>query len=190
MASNDIIPVPSRGSINTGLTTPDESFMLSIFGPPGTSKPTDCDESVITSRFKAQLVSQNVGPFTAYGFKLAVASLNKVFDQVRNTHPEALTGLKNDGMLCIRKRRTSLKWSNHAFGCAIDLRYLTSASGYEHGIPQGDPHTFQGLLDMYSAFHAEGWYWGAGYKGSAVDAMHFEPSVQLLTRWNDQSGPF
>lgn len=190
MANNDIIPAPGRSSINTGLTTPDEAFMVGLFGPPGTRKPTNCDNSVITPRFKAHVVSMDVGPFTAQGFKLAVESLKKIFEEALQAHPHVLEGLKNDGMLCIRKRRTNSKWSNHAFGCAIDLRYPTAVHGYEDGVPQGDAHTFQGLLDLYPFFHKEGWYWGAGYRGSAIDAMHFEPSVQLLTKWKDQSGPF
>ncbi len=190
MANNDIILAPDRSSINTGLASPPVEFMLGLFGPPGTSKPKDCDNNVLTTRFKAHVFESNVGPFSVEGFSHSVQSLARIFAQIKAHSPESLTHLANDGMLCVRHKRKSMDWSNHAFGCAIDLRYPSDVPKYKDGIPQGDHHTFQGLLDMYSFFHAERWYWGAGYSGDSIDAMHFEPSRELLHDWNNEFGPF
>ena len=178
MANEDVIHVPPSDSLNTALTTPRETFMLHRFGTPGVPDPSCVNE--VTGSILRPLMTQgkvDVGPFRVQGMKIAVESLAQIFDEVRVNRQDLYDGVKEDGMLCVRRKRgTSGEWSNHAFGIAIDLFFGPRA------IDRGDPHTYRGILDLYFYFHKHGWYWGGGYRGGSVDSMHFEMSEELIEK--------
>jgi hypothetical protein len=60
-------------------------------------------------------------------------------------------------------RGSATKWSNHAYGAAIDINAEENGFNVEGNIP----------LPMIAAFKAEGARWGGDYKGRK-DPMHFE----------------
>jgi len=143
--------------------------MLGLFGTPG------ANGRVTSPRLAPRIVREDVGPFTVEGLDVAVESLKLVLAEAKIHRPDLVEQLKMDGMLVVRRKRgNSGEWSNHAFGIAIDLFYGDGVT------PQGVPKTQRGLLDLYFYFHKHGWYWGAGYRGAAVDSMHFELSEQFL----------
>lgn len=62
-----------------------------------------------------------------------------------------------------RVRGSATKWSNHAFGAAIDLNAEENGFNVEGNIP----------IPVICAFKAEGARWGGDYRGR-TDPMHFE----------------
>ena len=172
MANADIVKVPPPESVNTGLTSPKQPFMLGKFGAPGTPSPK-CGK-VTNTELKKHVVLADVGPFRVTGMDIAVDSLKTIFDEVETSHPDLLNGLKSAGMMCVRTQRHSVVWSNHAWGTAIDLYYGRAVTA------MGRAETYRGLLDLYFFFHKHGWYWGGGFSGKRVDSMHFEMSLELI----------
>ena len=173
--NSTILPVPKPQDINSGLTSPSELFMIQMFGTPGTLT-QDCSE-ITNSKLKQNIVSASIANgINVHGHKVAIASLQHIFANVKNAgRQDLLDGLICDGMLCCRKRRGGTSFSNHSWGCAIDFKYT------HDGIDMGDPHCFKGLLDLYTFFHANKWYWGASFQ--RPDSMHFEPSTELIMDW-------
>lgn len=124
---------------------------------------------------KLKLVTESVGPFRVTGMGVAVLGLRHIFEDVAAAGRTDLLTVKTEGMYNLRKIRGSTNWSNHSWGCAVDI-------DYGEGEEMGDGLVQFGLCEIYPFFHAREWYSGLGYHGRE-DAMHFEPSVQLLTRW-------
>lgn len=60
-------------------------------------------------------------------------------------------------------RGSKTKWSNHAYGCAIDLNAEENGLNTKGNMPQ----------PVIDAFCRQGWMWGGWYKGRK-DPMHFE----------------
>lgn len=60
-------------------------------------------------------------------------------------------------------RGSKTKWSNHAYGCAIDLNAEENGLNMKGNMPQ----------PVIDAFCRQGWMWGGWYKGRK-DPMHFE----------------
>ena len=168
----DLVPIPPRSSFNQGLSAAAESTMLQLLGVPGV-RTRNCSQP--TGAFQQRVVTNNVGPFRATGLDVAVASLKAVFDEAQQSIPEVFAAVKNDGMLCVRHRRTNPgSFSNHSWGTAIDLFYSTDA------VPQGSPNTNRGNLLLAPIFNKHGWFWGAGFSGAAVDSMHFELAEETI----------
>jgi hypothetical protein len=174
MANTDLIPVPPVDSVNTGLTSPTQGFMLQLFGVPGVADPK-CGK-VTNPNLEPHIRTAKVGPFKANGLDIGLDSLQTIFEEVKASRPDLYNQVKYAGMLCVRKRRKNgLLWSNHAWGSAVDLYFGKAVT------PQGTAKTYRGILDLYFFFHKHGWYWGGGYSGKSVDSMHFEMSEELLT---------
>jgi hypothetical protein len=170
MASlSDLVDIPS--GLNAGLTACAASVLLQKFGVPGdlTAK---C--SPFTGPSKNMIKTASAGPFNVTGMGFAIASLAKVFSEVKETHPDVYAQVHTAGMLCVRRNKADpSKFSNHSWGCAIDLYFGT------HVVPFGVKKTQLGFLYMYEIFRQAGWYWGAGFSGKK-DAMHFEMSREAI----------
>lgn len=176
---SDIIAIPPKADMNTGLSPVNESTMLSVFGRPG-ALTKDCSEP--TGAFAARVVTRNVGPFRVTGLDQAVASLERVFTEVRAERPDVVAAVKTEGMLCVRHRRKNpARFSNHSWGCAIDLFFGSKE------VDQGDPHAQLGMLALFPAFNRHGWYWGAEFSGDSVDSMHFELAEESVIKIRDGS---
>jgi len=108
-----------------------------------------------------------------------VESLHRVFERIKNKDVYEAVGTA--GMLCCRLVRGSRRSvSNHSWGTAVDLTFPHYLTGENVVDPRGDGLVQRGCLDVYWAFHAEGWYWGAGF--SREDAMHFELADETVRK--------
>lgn len=95
-----------------------------------------------------------------------IAALNEIWDYYGHDQKKIdaagvskYAGAYNHRMV----RGSSTKWSNHAYGCAIDL------NAEENGLYQNG-NMPQPVID---AFCRQGWMWGGWYNGRK-DPMHFE----------------
>jgi len=149
--------------------------MLRLLGVPG-QKTKDC--SPATGDFKRRISSRvDVGPFKVSGLDVAVKSLKAVFDEAEEQIPNVVAAVKNDGMLCVRHKRTNANsFSNHSWGTAIDLFFADDA------VPQGVHKTHRGNLQLAPFFNKHGWFWGAGFSGGSVDSMHFELAEETIKK--------
>lgn len=169
------LPIPSIGSINTGLTYCRSETALSIFGMPAVPLLAECGHAT-SKRLLAALVTADVGPFQVTGLAPAVESLARIFKQVKAEKPDLYPLITTAGMLCVRCIRGYPGVpSNHAFGAAIDLKISGQL------VPLGGPFVQAGTLALYPYFHKEGWYWGAAW--ARPDSMHWEISDQLMHEW-------
>jgi D-alanyl-D-alanine carboxypeptidase len=168
-----LVDIPPRNTFNKNLSSAAEATMLQLFGVPG-QKTKDC--SPATGAFKQRVVSRvDVGPFKVSGLDIAVQLLKAVFDEAEEQIPGVVAAVKNDGMLCVRHKRTNANsFSNHSWGTAIDLFFGTDA------VPQGSTKTHRGCLQLAPFFNKHGWYWGAGFSGGSVDSMHFELAEETI----------
>src|SRR5438034_4244110 len=109
---SDLVPIPPKENMNTGLSSAQEKTMLKKLGVPG-KLTKDC--SPPTGKVKKHLVEAvDVGPFKVSGFDFAVESLRQIFDEARLTMPDVFKGVKTAGMLCVRARRHNpAHFSNH-----------------------------------------------------------------------------
>lgn len=169
-----LVPLPSPDDLNAELTSPSSAWMLAEFGAPG---PLGQECADPYPHFAKQIITANVGPFRCTGHKAAILSLQHIFRQVEIAGRTDLLTVKTDGMLCVRAiRGYAGRYSNHSWGCAIDLRFG------DEGVPLGEAQAQAGVLALYPFFHHAGWYWGGGYHGRP-DSMHMEASVELITTW-------
>ena len=172
------LPAPSSAMVNLGLTSPSEGFMLGILPDPRSTYTGDC-QNPNNPLFQRLAETRRVGPFRATGIKPALDSLTGVMAAVKAELPDLHDKLGSNGMLCCRFRRVRghivRKRSNHSFGTAIDLKIDGKTD------EQGDGFAFRGLLILAKYFNAAGWFWGATFP--TEDAMHFECSKELLSRW-------
>jgi hypothetical protein len=151
-----------------------------LFGDPRELYGAEC-RPVTNPRLKRRILTQSVGPFRVTGLDVAVASLARVMAAVKRHDPAAHALIGTAGMLCARFVRGSKKTvSNHAWGTAIDLTFGDEVD------ERGDGKCQLGLLRVYRHFHAEGWYWGAGFPRG--DAMHFELAEETVRKWVVGSG--
>jgi hypothetical protein len=174
-----LVPIP-RG-INAGIHAAKQSTMLQIFGEPCPRK-ADCT-AVTNEKVKRLLVTRSVGPFRVTGVRPAVDAMERVFTAVKRGEPDLYPDLGTAGVLCCRRIRTlpgrppSRNWSNHSWGTAIDMMVKGALD------PRGDGKTQLGVARIAPYFHAERFYWGAGFRGEHEDAMHFEASDELVRDW-------
>lgn len=174
-ALDDLVPIPP--SINRHLSACREQTMLDKFGKPGDLSSKCSDPKGNFKKFIKYGVA--VGPFKVSGLDYAVESLAQVFTEIEHLNPNVFSQVKTAGMLCVRHiRHNPAHYSNHSWGCAIDLYF---GSGV---VAQSKQLTQRGFLYLYEAFNNHGWYWGAGFSGSAVDTMHFELANETITKIN------
>jgi hypothetical protein len=169
------VPIPPTNTFNEHLTSADEATMTRLLGRPGALS-HEC--SPVTGPFRNKIVSGvNVGPFKVSGLQFAVDSLKLVFEEADQQIPDVVAAVKTAGMLCVRAKRTNPNsFSNHSWGCAIDLYFGTDV------VPQKVPQCHQGCLQLSPFFNKHGWYWGAGFSGKSVDSMHFELAKETAER--------
>ena len=93
------------------------------------------------------------------------AALNEIWDYYEHDQSkvDAAGVSRYAGAYNHRKIRGSSRWSNHAYGCAIDLNAAENAMGTKGNMPQA----------VVDAFCRQGAKWGGWYKGRK-DPMHFE----------------
>jgi D-alanyl-D-alanine carboxypeptidase len=168
------IPLPDRNSINQGLISPTPSYMKSVLGIPG-QLTIDCSP-VTNTNLKKLIVVKSVGPFRVTGLKPAVSAIQRIFEKVKAEKPELYKQVGTAGMLCVRKIRGGLGFSNHSWGTTIDITINGKLE------PLGSNRAQLGLKDLYPYFHSEKFYWGAGFSPRS-DSMHFEASQQLIALW-------
>ncbi len=168
-----IVDIPPSNTFNKHLSSASEATMLRLFGIPG-EKTDDC--SPATGAFKQRIVTRvDVGPFKVSGLDIAVQLLKAVFDEAEQQIPNVVAAVKNDGMLCVRHKRTNANsFSNHSWGTAIDLFFGAAA------VPQKVHKTHRGCIQLAPFFNKHGWYWGAGFSGNSVDSMHFELAEETI----------
>ena len=149
--------------------------MLTALGKPG-DLTSDCSD-ITNATILAMIQTRDVGPFRATGLSPALDDLVAIFASVKANKPDLYAILGTEGMLCCRAvRGSTTNFSNHSWGTAIDMTIggiLTNMNS---------PTVPQGLVDLYDYFHAQGWFWGAGYQGR-TDPMHFEVSNQRILAW-------
>jgi hypothetical protein len=174
-AFSDLVAIPPKDAINSGLTPVSERWMLERFGKPG---PLTLECSDVGAKAKIRPSIQfgvDVGPFKVSGLDAAVTSLTDLFSEVKRDLPDVYNQVKNGGLLCVRARRHNPSvYSNHSWGTAIDLFFGEGVT------PMGKRATQRGVLLLYHFFHKHGWYWGAEFPGDSVDSMHFEMSEEVL----------
>lgn len=171
---DDRVPIPPGDTMNQGLSACQEATMKNKFGVPG--KLTD-DCSDPTGKFVARIKRANVGPFKVEGLDFAVESLAQIFAEVEMAQPTVFAAVKNDGMLCVRHRRSNpARFSNHSWGTAIDIHFGSAV------VDQGIHLTHRGNLLLAPFFNRHGWYWGAGFSGDSVDSMHFELAEETILK--------
>lgn len=173
----ELVPIPPPEDINSDMTPVSASAMLAKFGSPGIPHP-DCGKLTV-GRFRQRIVTKWVGPFQTEGFDVAVERLHQAFVALKadtdwEQSDSLFNSLKSAGMLCVRKRRGSDAWSNHAWGTGVDL-YCGSEV-----VPQGSHECHAGLLEFYPYLHAQGFYWGAEFSGKSIDGMHFELCAEVI----------
>ena len=171
------VPLPLPGSINVGLASGRNDFMLQKFGHPLTAQNyASLCQTPTNLKLRRNLVLDTIGPFRVTGLLPAVLSLKAVMIDMAAAHPEVYSALGSAGMLCCRLQRgSSSAISNHSFGTAIDLTLNGQLDTY------GDGKVQYGLTLIAPIFNRHGWYWGAAF--GKEDGMHFEGGKALVESW-------
>jgi peptidoglycan hydrolase-like protein with peptidoglycan-binding domain len=171
----DVVPRPSRESINQGLTAVSAAFMVQQLGQPRDSYNSDC-QPMTNATLRRHVTTGSVGRFRVTGLAPAVQSLGIAMAQIQREQPAVYAALGTAGMLCCRLVRGSASAiSNHSWGTAIDFTL--------NGVldRRGDNKVQVGLTLIASIMNQHGWYWGAAFR--TEDAMHFEASRSLISQW-------
>ena len=178
-----LVPTPNRRYMNSGLSAAKVATLKSLFGA-FPNLPENCGTNR-NAKVSAMLETRNVGPFRCTGIKPALDSLERIFVAVKQDHPELYKLVGTAGMHCYRRVRGSSTPSNHSAGTAIDLT-VNGVLPPMDSTPETPALIPNGFVVIYAYFHREGWYWGAGYAGGRVDAMHFEVADETLKKWAAQ----
>jgi len=169
------IPRPARGTINQGLTAVSPSFMVQQLGQPRNAYSANC-QPITNATLQKHVVSESVGPFKVTGLRPALESLRTALQQVKREQPTVYAALGTAGMLCCRYiRGSTTNISNHSWGTAVDLTLKGVLDR------RGDNLVQVGLSLMAPIMNQHGWYWGAAF--GTEDAMHFEASRSLVSKW-------
>ena len=172
-----LVPLPAPGSINAGLASTGNAFMLQKFGHPLTAlNYSSLCQAPTNPKLRRNLVLDTIGPFRVTGLMPAVLSLKAVMIDIAAAHPGVYSALGTAGMFCCRLQRgSSSAISNHSFGTAIDLTLDGELDTY------GDGKVQVGLTLIAPIFNRHGWYWGAAF--GKEDGMHFEGGKGLVEQW-------
>ena len=185
-------------NINAGLHTPNATYMDEIgLGIPTGLTPFD-QPSLASQPVKDLLVSDDIDPtndvVTATGIAPAVASLKQIFARINADHPDLMPLLASAGSLSVRTQHPTnglptTAISNHAWGCAIDLKMIGRAP--DGLVPaDADGKTYEGIATIIKYFNEAGWVSGAGYAIGTDDDMHFEVSKEKLAEWFTRAPTF
>lgn len=178
-----LVPTPNRRHMNSGLSAARVSTLKALFGD-FPNLPENCGTNR-NAKVSAMLETRNVGPFRCTGIKPALDSLERIFAAVKHDHPQLYKLVGTAGMHCYRRVRGGSTPSNHSAGTAIDLT-VGGVLPPMDSTPETPALIPNGFVILYAYFHREGWYWGAGYAGGRVDAMHFEVADETLKKWAAQ----
>lgn len=174
-AYSQVVLIANRRNVNAGLTVPSRDFLIELLGRPRPDLNDDC-QGITNATLEALVYTGRVGPIRVTLLRPAVASLQRVFDRVREVDVDLYDRINTAGGLCVRRIRGTVNTlSSHAFGLAVDLNIDGQLDGF------GDGKTQLGLTILADFFKEEGWIWGAGF--GREDSMHFEVSQELLERW-------
>jgi len=111
------------------------------------------------------------------GLDFAVQSLKQIFAEVQQQLPDVFAAVKSDGMLCVRHRRkSSLLFSNHSFGTAIDPGRRASGCAFGRA-RKSSPLSFLQSARLVL---------GRGVSGDFVDSMHFELAEETILKLPDE----
>jgi hypothetical protein len=157
----ELLARPGRQGINQGLTSPSASFMTSLLGLPRSTFTGRCQDP--DNHDYLRLVdTRRVGPIRVTGLKVALDSLQRIFDAMKQELPELYALVGTEGMMCCRYKKIRgvvvEEPSNHTWGAAVDL---TIGGVLDE---QGDGRVQRGLLVLARYFNAHGWYWGAAFR--------------------------
>ncbi len=173
-----VVNLAGRRTNNEGITVPNPSFQISMFGMPRETLSDDC-EPMTNPKLKAMLVTEDVGPIRVSMLRPAVDSMRNVFEKIKAVDADLYARIATAGALCVRRIRGSQNSvSSHSFGLAVDL----NIDGVLDTL--GDGRTQLGLTIIADFFQAEGWFWGASF--SREDSMHFEVSREMITKWREE----
>lgn len=174
------VPLPAAVTINAGLVSAGNVFMLQKFGQPLAAMGySSLCQTPTNPKLRRNLVLDTVGPFRVTGLLPAVLSLKAVMSEIAAAHPNVYSALGTAGMFCCRLQRgSSSAISNHSFGTAIDLTLNGVLDAY------GDGKVQYGLTLIAPVFNRHGWYWGAAF--GKEDGMHFEGGKGLIEKWAGQ----
>ena len=174
------VPRPAATSINPGLVSAGNDYMLAKLGAPLTAGGyTSLCQMPTDARLRRNLPIDTVGPFRVTGLLPAVLSLKEVMADIAREQPAVYAALGTAGMLCCRLvRGSATSISNHSWGTAIDL----TLGGVLDA--QGDDTVQFGLTLIAPIFNRHGWFWGAGFR--TEDGMHFEGGKALIDQWAGQ----
>jgi len=165
----------NKGIFNRGLTCPSSSWMLKHLGYPLAGPATDRCQGLAGS-FGEHQVTKDFGPFKATGFSLAVESLQTILNEIYNEEKSLFAALGSAGMQCGRLTRgSSHALSAHSWGMAIDLKINGKLT------PWGSIKIQRGHERMIPIFNKHGWV--NGYNFRIPDAMHYQPSIELIEQW-------
>jgi hypothetical protein len=180
------VPLPPGVKLNVGLTPIGAVGLRNILGSPNTAPlPPHVSGGpcfpVSNPRLEAFMVQRKVGPFSVTGLQPAVDSLADVMLEIKQNDPGLHSRLGTAGMLCVRRIANSRATSNHAWGTAVDVKVdsVLNIVGNGMALPE--------LFPVAEVFNRHGWFWGAEFP--LEDSMHFELSLETMTRWQ-QEGRF
>ncbi len=170
-----VVLIFDRTNFNRNLTVATPSFLVDILGKPRETLSDDC-EPMTNPTLKAMLRTEQVGPVRVTMLEPAIESLKTVFAEIKRTDPDLHDLINTAGALCVRQiRGTNGRFSNHAFGLAVDLNINGRLDNFTDGKTQ------MGLTIIADFFRSEGWIWGAGFRRE--DSMHFEVSKEKVLEW-------
>lgn len=173
------VPRPAAATINAGLSSVGNDYMLSKLGAPLAGGYSTLCHTPTDPRLRRNLVTDTVGPFRVTGLVPAVLSLKAVMADIASAQPAVYRGLGSAGMLCCRLvRGSTTAISNHSWGTAIDLTLNGVLDAY------GDDKVQYGLTLIAPIFNRHGWFWGAAFRKE--DGMHFEAGKALIDTWAGQ----
>lgn len=173
-----LVPMPNPVSVNTGLSSCPTSLLIKRHGMPAAHLPADCGGLTdVTNEFwRSRMVTEDVGPFRATGYKWALELFRRGFVDLKQDDAALYDGLGSAGFLCVRHvRGIPGALSNHGLGMAGDLTLFNRLDAYNDGKVQA------GLLTVYSHLKRHGLYWGLEFRRE--DAMHFEVSEEKIREW-------
>ncbi len=162
---HELVPLPAPQDINTGLSPARPYTMLSLLGKPG-ALTRECSR-ITNPRLHAQMVTHHFNNFSVTGWRPAIDALVRAMTHMYERDRALHAVVRTAGMLCCRRVRQGINFSNHSWGTAVDF----TIEGHLDQMRAVRIH--RGLLEMYKYMHEEGFYWGAEFSGRP-DAMHYE----------------
>jgi hypothetical protein len=180
------VPLAGVLPMNVGLTSANESTMVSLLGSPQLPLTTVDQPARASARVKALDVTKTLSSHVKVtGIKPAVESLGRAVKAAIDAELKAGHDLDSvlgtEGMQNVRYRKptsgaVSTKISNHAWGTAIDFKIVGhDAPGNTHDVV---PRFIAVLIPF---LNEEGWFSGVGF--SARDTMHFEVADTTMHAW-------